>query len=147
MGLSGLLIQGDYPIRLLLTKLMKKRLLVIDDDEDIRIVVRQIFEQDGYVVRSLEDVDNIYSEINYFKPDVVLIDYKLGLSNGAEICYQIKSNAGTLHIPVVLFSAHHKAIDMIGNHGWNAFIGKPFDIDHIKKVVGGFVKPKAGKEY
>jgi|SRR5579863_3193609 len=120
---------------------MEKRLLVIDDDEAILDVVRDIFEDEGYVVRCLEDVEDVFTEINHFRPNVVLIDYKLGISNGAEICYQIKSNAGTLNIPVVLFSAHHRTIDAIGNYGWNAFIGKPFDIEHIKSVVGRFVKP------
>lgn len=124
---------------------MEKRLLVIDDEKDIREVVREIFEQDGYTVRCLADVDDIFSEINHFRPDVILVDYMLGLSNGAEITYQIKSNAGTLHIPVVLFSAHHRAIDSIGNYGWNAFVGKPFDIDHIRNVVGRFIKSPAEK--
>ena len=119
---------------------MEKRLLVIDDDQDIRDVVREIFEEDGYTVRCLSDVDDVFSEINHFRPHVALIDYRLGVSNGAEICYQIKSNAGTLHIPVVLFSAHHHTIDTIGNYGWNAFIGKPFDVDHIRQVVGKYIK-------
>src|ERR1700744_5221280 len=124
---------------------MEKRLLVIDDDKDIRDVVRDIFEDDGYVVRCLADVDDVFTEINNFHPNVVLIDYMLGLNNGAEICYQIKSNAGTLNIPVILFSAHHRAIAAIGNYGWNAFIGKPFDIEHIKRVVGRFIKPGPGQ--
>ncbi|MGZ3943565.1 MAG: response regulator [Mucilaginibacter sp.] len=124
---------------------MEKRLLVIDDEKDILDVVRTIFEDDGYVVRCLSDVDDVFTEINHFRPNVVLIDYMLGLTNGAEICYQIKSNAGTLNIPVVLFSAHHRAIESIGNYGWNAFIGKPFDIEHIKKVVGRFIKPVPGQ--
>ena len=120
----------------------EKRLMVIDDDQDIRDIVRDIFEHDDYTVRCLADVDDIFSEINHFRPDVLLIDYRLGISNGADICYQIKSNAGTLHIPVVLFSAHHREIDNIGNYGWNAFIGKPFDIDHIRRVIGKCVKNK-----
>jgi DNA-binding response OmpR family regulator len=121
--------------------MMEKRLLVIDDDKDILDVVRTIFEDEGYIVRCLADVDDVFTEINLFRPNVVLIDYMLGISNGAEICYQIKSNAGTLHIPVILFSAHHRAIEAIGNYGWNAFIGKPFDIEQIKSVVGRFIKP------
>jgi DNA-binding response OmpR family regulator len=124
---------------------MEKRLLVIDDDPDIRDVVRNIFEDDGYVVRCLADVDDVFTEINIFRPNVVLIDYMLGISNGAEICYQLKSNAGTLNIPVVLFSAHHRAIEAIGNYGWNAFVGKPFDIEYIKSVVGRFIKPVPGQ--
>jgi DNA-binding response OmpR family regulator len=123
---------------------MEKRLLVIDDDQDIRDLVREIFEEDDYTVHCLADVDDIFSEISHFRPDVVLIDYKLGISNGADICYQIKSNAGTLHIPVVLFSAHHREIDSIGNYGWNAFIGKPFDIDQIRQVIGKYLKRKIG---
>jgi DNA-binding response OmpR family regulator len=123
---------------------MERRLLVIDDDKDILDVVREIFEMDGYVVRCLGNVNDIFSEVNHFRPNVILIDYKLGLSNGAEICYQIKSNAGTVHLPVVLFSAHHREIDHIGNYGWNAFIGKPFDIDHIRQVIGKFMKPVSG---
>ncbi|HWD88205.1 MAG TPA: response regulator [Mucilaginibacter sp.] len=124
---------------------MEKRLLVIDDDQDIRDLVREIFEEDDYTVHCLADVDDIFSEISHFRPDVVLIDYKLGISNGADICYQIKSNAGTLHIPVVLFSAHHREIDSIGNYGWNAFIGKPFDISHIRQVIGKYLIRKTGE--
>lgn len=122
---------------------MEKRLLVIDDDDDIREMVREIFEQEGYLVRSLADVDDIFSEICHFHPDVVLVDYILGINNGANIAHEIKSNAGTAHMPVVLFSAHHQRVNTIGNYGWDAFVGKPFDIDEIKTVVGRFIKTPA----
>ena len=119
---------------------MAKRLLVIDDDSDIRELIREIFEQDDYEVRCLADVYDIFHEINHFRPDVILVDYRLGFSNGADIAHEIKSNAGTLNIPVVLFSAHHQRVEAMGNHGWNAFVGKPFDVEHIKSVVGKLAK-------
>ena len=50
--------------------------------------------------------------------------------------------AGTAHVPIVLFSAHHQRVNEMGNYGWDAFVGKPFDIDDIKQVVGRFVKAK-----
>ena len=121
---------------------MEKRLLVIDDDDAIRDVIREIFEQDGYQVHCLPDVDHIFSEINFFHPSVVLVNYMLGFNNGAEIAHEIKSNAGTAHVPIVLFSAHHQRVNEMGNYGWDAFVGKPFDIDDIKQVVGRFVKAK-----
>jgi DNA-binding response OmpR family regulator len=118
---------------------MEKRLLVIDDDEDIRDLVSKIFLGEGYVVLALPDVDSIFDAIKKFRPDVVLMDYQLRSTNGAVLSAELKNNAGTMDLPIVMFSAHPRAVSAMGNWGWNYFIEKPFDIEHLKITIARFV--------
>jgi len=108
-----------------------KRVLVVDDDDDILDIMEEILTYEGYGVSSLDDTNDIFSEINRNRPDVIILDYILNGINGGEICHQIKTNPNTADIPVILMSAYPRVFGSLGNYGCNAFIAKPFDLNDI----------------
>jgi CheY-like chemotaxis protein len=114
---------------------MSKRILVVDDQEDIRDLIRDILEPEGYTIFTLPGVTDIFNTIRKFHPDLILLDFMLEEENGGDFCYQVKQNAGTAHIPVILLSAYPNVVTSRGHYGWDKFIAKPFDIDHLKKAV------------
>jgi DNA-binding response OmpR family regulator len=114
-----------------MTPLAKKKILVVDDDNDILEVLTEALIFEGYEVKGLPQTDNIFPEIIQYQPDLVILDYLLNGVNGGELCHQIKINRHTTKLPVIIMSAHPRVLQSLGNYGCNQFIAKPFDLTHI----------------
>jgi two-component system response regulator VicR len=119
---------------------MKKRILVIDDDEDILDILNIIFESEGYHV-IVSNTAAAAEDIHIIKPDLVLLDFRIAGSqkNGAQICAQIKSGNSLKHLPVMLISAESDISNIANECGANAYVKKPFDIYHLLSQVRDFI--------
>lgn len=113
---------------------MSKKILVIDDDESIVEVVQIVLESEGYQVESNLSGDCI-PDFPGGIPDLILLDVLLQGKDGREICKTLKSNPGTVHIPVIMLSAHVDADRVADAGGADDFIEKPFDLDYFIAVV------------
>jgi two-component system response regulator VicR len=110
----------------------KKKILIVEDDEDILDILRVIFLQEGYeVVLSVDGEET--NHIAEIRPDIILLDVRLKNSgrNGAEICAQLKSGWETHDLPVVLLSAEAGLMQISKNCGADGYIGKPFDLHDL----------------
>ncbi len=119
---------------------MKKRILVIDDDEDILEVLNIILEKEGYQVILCNNGESA-KQIAMLQPDLVMLDLRLSGSEkgGAEICSEIKSIDEHRHLPVMLISAEADVPGIAHECGANAWVQKPFDIHHLVHQVRKFV--------
>jgi two-component system phosphate regulon response regulator PhoB len=109
-----------------------RRILAVDDDNDILEVLRYILEDSGYEVVTLADGHYLFDKIKESQPDLILLDIMLGNLDGRELCRDVKTRIETHDIPVILISASHevsKALNQIGAP--DDFIAKPFDIDDL----------------
>ncbi|WP_316797692.1 response regulator [Pedobacter frigidisoli] len=109
------------------------KVLILDDDADIRNVLRLILES-SYEVYSLNNSDSWLQEIHDFNPDVIILDIRLGNLDGIAICKELKSRPETRHIKVILTTAalyDMKPLKKISD----GFLEKPFDIDTVVKLV------------
>jgi len=118
---------------------MAKRILIIEDDEDILQVLETVLEYNDFTVNGLNRTDDILQAVQDYEPDLVLTDYLLSGTNGGKICQQIKSNKDTCHIPVILISAYPELASSLGNFGFDAFINKPFDINVLVTRINGLL--------
>jgi two-component system phosphate regulon response regulator PhoB len=124
---------------------MAKRILIIEDDEDILEVLETVLSHHDFVVKGLNRTDDILKLVEEYKPDLVLTDYLLSGTNGGKICQLIKKNKDTCHIPVILISAYPELAVSLGNFGFDAFITKPFDINVLVQKINEFInKPNSG---
>ncbi|MEJ7780475.1 MAG: response regulator [Daejeonella sp.] len=114
---------------------MQKRILVIDNDQDILEAVGTALEMENYSVETSPIVEDIFEMIRDKKPDLILIDYLLFGINGGELCHMIKSEPTTSHLPVIIFSGYPKVIQSLGTYESDAFISKPFELDHFMEVI------------
>ena len=115
---------------------MEKKILVLDDDEGILDVVSFILEDTGFIVKTLSSGEAIFDEIKLFHPDLVLMDIMLADMDGRIICQQLKSNAETEALPVILISASHNVSESLKQSGApNDFIAKPFDVEFLISKV------------
>lgn len=112
---------------------MKKDVLVIEDDDDIRYLVALILESAFYEVRTGASAKDLDAALEVKLPDIIILDIMLPDGNGIDLCKQIKKNSSTSHIPVILMSAHQ--FDNIADPCAEAFINKPFSIDEIITTV------------
>jgi DNA-binding response OmpR family regulator len=114
---------------------MTKRLLILDDDKDILDVMCEIFKDEGYEVKTIENADNILNDIANYRPDIILLDYILNGINGGEICHQIKTNEATSTIPIIIVTAYSKVINSLGDYGCDSSVSKPFEITELVQQV------------
>jgi two-component system, OmpR family, response regulator VicR len=112
-----------------------KRILIVDDDTDLLLVLKSSLEKGGYepvVTTSCTEGLRIFYE---HLPDLVFLDINVGEEDGREMCSKIKAHADYQHIPVILMSANHDALGLYKNYGAVDMIEKPFSIsDLIRKI-------------
>jgi DNA-binding response OmpR family regulator len=118
-----------------LTGLKMKRILVIDDELEIRRVVETILTRNNYLVEAISKWEYLSYSIQYFEPDLILLDVSLGGADGREICHRLKSSKETKHIPVILFSAHHNLVTNLNGCMPDAVITKPFDTSFLLETI------------
>lgn len=124
-----------------------KKILLLDDNLDIVQVVEEVLAYEQYEVKSTTTCKNFLQLAEQFRPDLVILDYRLGDGDGGEICRGIKSRPALKHVPVIIFSAYTKPDLDFFDFGCDEFIAKPFNIDYlistIKRLTGKqlFTKP------
>ncbi|MEO8861753.1 MAG: response regulator [Ginsengibacter sp.] len=111
------------------------RILVVDDDIDILSVMEILLTMKGFEVEVTAKGENTFPKIKTFKPDLILLDVLISGHDGRTICRTLKSNEETMHIPVIMFSAHPGAAATIAEYGADDFIAKPFDVTNLLKKV------------
>jgi len=113
-----------------------RRILVVDDNEDILEILKLILEGYNYEVITLADGNLLFDQIKEFQPNLILLDIMLGNMDGRELCKIVRSTKETHHIPIILVSASHDLSERIMPAGSHIdFLAKPFDIiELIDKV-------------
>lgn len=105
---------------------MMKRILVLDDDEGILEVTKIILSEEGFEVKTLQNVDHLQKTLDKFAPDLLLLDVFIGNRDGRKICSEVKQRVRFANMPIILMSANSHIDDLANADG---YIEKPFDID------------------
>ena len=112
-----------------------KKILVVDDDKDILMIVELLLNAHGYKVYSIFDPSDIVQQVKTFRPSVILMDVNIGQHDGREICKLLKSDALVKAIPIILFSAMHNLLETHRECEATDFIAKPFDSLELIKII------------
>lgn len=119
----------------------KKRLLLIEDEEDIAALIKLQAEISGYKLHVEVDGVNGYRAIEREKPDLVILDIMLPGMNGLDVCRKMKSNPELKSVPVVILSAKGEELDVVLGLelGADDYVAKPFSpkvlFSRIKAVL------------
>lgn len=122
-----------------------KNILVIEDNHAILDVITLILQSEAYKVTGLNKSADMMANIDSFQPDLIILDIMLPDADGRDLLKQLRSNAKTEEIPVLMISARYTAQNV--EHGEfkpNGFLAKPFDIDELLDRIEGIL---AGKTY
>jgi two-component system alkaline phosphatase synthesis response regulator PhoP len=124
----------------------KKRILLIEDEEDIAALIKLQAEISGYKLHVEVDGINGYRAIEREKPDLVILDIMLPGENGLDVCRKMKNSSELKNIPVVILSAKGEELDVVLGLelGADDYVAKPFS----PKVLFSRIKAilRRGKE-
>src|SRR3989339_226040 len=113
----------------------KSRVLVVDDEEEIRKILSRILEQEGFKVVTAPNGQQAMQKICFDAPDAVLLDVRMPGLNGMEVLKKIKEIDDGL--PVVLVTAYadiHQAVEAMKEGAYD-YLGKPFDNEEVVWVA------------
>ena len=107
--------------------------LLVDDDERMREVVRIELEREGYDVQEAASADEGLAAIENRTPELVLLDVMMPHVDGWEMLRRIQERHGAGAIPVLMFSGQvdDDAQRQAASSGARGFVGKPFDIEEL----------------
>jgi len=115
--------------------------LVVDDDADVRMLVRANLEAEGYTVREAASAGEGLAALEEEAPDLVFIDVMMPEVDGWEMLRLVQERFGVGSIPVIVFSGkvEERAVSKAATRGARGFLGKPFDlqqlIDQAKQIA------------
>lgn len=115
-----------------------KRVLLIDNDEDTRILIKFALEnQTSWEVLTAADGIEGITKAETERPDVILLDFVMPSLDGLTVCDLLKSNLFTCSIPVIFITAmvHPKTISLLENTLAQGIITKPFDVINLDSRI------------
>lgn len=118
--------------------------LVVDDEEHNRTLLRDPLEARGYEVCEAEDGERALEEIAKRIPDIVLLDVMMPNMDGFDLCNRIKKDPKTASVPVLMLTAlseRHERLMGI-KVGANDFLTKPIDLQDVLLRVANAVRGK-----
>jgi len=118
------------------------RLLVVDDDPGLRILLRTTFEVVDIEVDEADSADLARERIAERRPDVVVLDVSMPGTDGLTFCRELKADPATAHIGVVLLTGSEGGTELAAQaSGADAFLRKPFSplelLNIVERIAGG----------
>ena len=125
-------------------------ILVVDDDDGIRSLVKQYLNKNNFLVTTASDAENATEKISIIKFDLIVLDVMMPGQNGYELTKEIKKKN---KIPIILLTAKGEVENRIKGLelGADDYIGKPFDpkelLLRIKNIINKKKKINLNKKY
>ena len=117
---------------------MRKKVLVVEDDNDYLQTVMEILGDKGYNVIIKRDGSSVGSLVKKEKPDIILLDFKLPIRNGDEIALGLKKNKTTKEIPIIMISADTEISVIAKRVGAEEYLEKPFKFSKLLQLIEKF---------
>ncbi len=108
---------------------MQRRILLVEDEPENRLLLRIILNTEGYVVREAEDGPQAFQALAEEKPDLILLDVMMPGMNGWAVYERLKADVETRAIPVIMLTALAQRTDVerAVNLGVEGYVTKPFE--------------------
>jgi PleD family two-component response regulator len=104
-------------------------ILFADDDPAMRAMVSQVFGSAGYRIRVVENGNEALEELRRSEPDIAVLDYRMGIPDGLEVCRRIKADPRLEHVPVLILTGESEIESKLAGFdaGADDYLAKPFD--------------------
>ena len=128
----------------------KSHILVVDDDNKIRNLLKDYLSENNFIVTTAEDAEQAKLKLEYFTFDVLILDVMMPGQNGYELTKEIKRK---IKVPIILLTAKGEVENRIKGLelGADDYIGKPFEpkelLLRIKNITKNKNKIDFGKKY
>jgi two-component system cell cycle response regulator DivK len=107
---------------------MRKRILVVEDQEDNRRIIRDLLRHAGFDVIEVGDGEQALTAASTHRPDVILMDVQLPVLDGYEATRRIKAEPALRHIPIIVVTSYALSGDEAKARaaGCDAYVAKPY---------------------
>ena len=121
---------------------MPKKILIVDDEIDILKVVTFRLKKAGYEVLTAVNGKEALDSIRDKRPDLILLDLRLPIMDGYEVCRQVKTDETLKNIPIIFLTASQaeKIKEKVKGFDAEDYLIKPFEPEDLLKKVKKFIK-------
>jgi len=109
------------------------KLLIVDDEEEVRASLREYLQELGYEICEAVDGEEALAKTFTEKPHMILLDLRLPKLDGYQVCQTLKGNPITSGIPIIMITALSATPQKIKGieYGADDYVSKPFDLDEL----------------
>jgi len=121
---------------------MKKKIFAVDDEKDIREILKVNLINEGYEVFTFSSAEDAREGIKNKIPDLILLDIMMDGLDGLDFCKELRSSQSTENIPVIFLSAKSDEFDkVLGLElGGDDYMTKPFSIKELKSRIKAILR-------
>ncbi|OGS05207.1 MAG: hypothetical protein A3G41_08730 [Elusimicrobia bacterium RIFCSPLOWO2_12_FULL_59_9] len=122
-----------------------RKILIVDDDEDIRASIELALRLRNFRVESLSRGDQVEAQLRQSPPDLIIMDAILPGIDGCRLCRELKSSGGAKGIPILMLSAKAQREDIEKglNAGADRYMTKPFKNEDLLEAIGDLLAGKS----
>jgi len=119
-----------------------RTILVVEDAEDARYLMRLELERLGYLVIEAEDGKKAVEMALHDRPDIILMDLSLPIMDGFAAAEKIRATGRLEGVPIIAVTAHQETDFRAGAKaaGFDAYVTKPIDINWLSELIQGLVR-------
>ena len=116
-----------------------KKILIVDDEENIRLLFKEELQEDGYIIETADSADDAAKKIESFQPDLITLDIKMPGMDGIEFLRQLKEKDKNLK--VIICSAYGGFKQDFRTWASEAYIVKSADLNELKTTIKKVLSP------
>jgi DNA-binding response OmpR family regulator len=126
---------------------MSKRLLIIEDEQNLINNIADKLQAEGYTVSKALDGETGWKKVQEEKPDLIVLDIMLPGLDGLSLCRIVRNDISTRHIPIIMLTARGTEVDKIVGleSGADDYIVKPFGLGEFLARVRAVLRRPAGE--
>ncbi|MFQ6137407.1 MAG: response regulator transcription factor [Candidatus Hydrothermarchaeales archaeon] len=125
------------------------KIMVVDDEELVRSILKFLLEKEGYAVVEASDGEECLDKVAAERPDLILLDIMLPGIDGWEVCKKIKEDEETKDIPVIVLTVRTSDADKLKSLRYShadVHIDKPYDNEELLGTIEMFLKSRKKRE-
>ncbi len=129
-----------------MTAAASKRILIVDDEQDVVEALQYTMEDDGYAVVTAITVEEALAKVAEGPFDAAVLDVSMGETDGLDVARQLRNSPVTAHIPIVILSGVDEKVLRKRFTGYDLFMSKGADLSglvkHLELLIGGATGPR-----
>ncbi len=111
--------------------LTHRRILVIDDEKQLRRLLADALELEGFFVTTAADGREALASIDRLRPDAIILDLMMPVMNGWDFLAACRTKPSCRDVPIIVTSAHPRLDELRPSLGVSASFAKPYDLDML----------------
>jgi len=121
---------------------MSARILIVEDEEPLTVLLRYNLEASGYVVDSAARGDEAELKLRESMPDLVVLDWMLPGVSGIEICRRLRAQSATATLPIIMLTARGEESERVRGlaTGADDYVTKPFSVPELLARISALLR-------